>query len=72
MQNWRAKSRANREQFESNMAAVVNTFAAVAADSAQGMGVIAAQRAMDRIKAAAAAKQAEQQKAINSLVNVYS
>jgi len=72
MQSWRAKSRANREQFESMMSQASTTFAGAAIDSAQGLGQIAAQRAIDRINAANAAKQSDALKALNNLVDMTS
>lgn len=67
MQNWYAKSRQHRENFESNMAAATATFSDVVINSGQTLGQIAAQRAMDRIKAAAVAKQAKATKAMDGV-----
>ena len=64
MQNWHAKSRQHRENFESTMSAAASTFSDVTINNAQTLGQIAAQRAIDRIKAASAAKQAATQKTL--------
>jgi hypothetical protein len=63
MENWRAKRKAEREDFESTMATLTDTFTSTMASNSQTMGTLAAQRALDRLNAATAKKQADQAKA---------
>ncbi len=65
METWRAKRKAEREDFEATIATISDSFTSVMANSSQTMGTIAAQRALERLQAQTAAKQAANDKAIS-------
>ena len=58
MQSWHAKSRQHREQFESAVATFSDTISNAVTYQTQMLGQITTQRALDRIRAASAAKAA--------------
>jgi ferric-dicitrate binding protein FerR (iron transport regulator) len=65
METWRAKRKEQRAEFESTTAAWTDTLNSATTNNTQALGTLAAQRALERLKAKQAAKQAASQAAIS-------
>lgn len=67
-QAWQKQRAANREIYERNKAAAIESFGAAFTSQINGIGELAVQQATKRVQAAMEAKQAELQKQLNELV----
>lgn len=65
LETWRAKRKEQREEFESTTTAWTDTLNNATTTNAQALGTLAAQRALERLNAKNAAKQAASQTAIS-------